>query len=94
MRTTREGRFRRDNPSATPIHEFTHLCVEHIVKRYHLSFAEKESLVKRIDSILFPEIFDTGNRIDGTERQARLDMLANSLPARIEQRLEEVGHTF
>lgn len=87
MRTTKEGLFVKGNPAAIPILEITHLCVEHLVQRYHLSFAEKERLVKGIDSTLFPEIFDIDNSISDSERQSRLAML-KTLPAIIAKRNE------
>jgi DNA polymerase III alpha subunit len=84
MRTTQHGKFERSNPAATPIHEITHLCVEHLVEKYRLSFAEKEKLVEGIDVTLFPMIFDPDNKVPEIERQSRLAMLS-TLPAFIEQ---------
>lgn len=85
MRTTQHGDFQRANPAATPLHEITHLCIEHLVKQFGLSFSEKESLVKEIDITLFPEIFDPFNKSSETERQSKFAVLS-TLPAIIQQR--------
>lgn len=85
MRTTKSGEFARPNPAATPIHEITHLCVEHLVEKHGLSFSEKERLVKGIDSALFPEIFDPVNEISESDRYNMLDTLLN-LPEFLTQR--------
>ena len=84
MRTTRQGEFERSNPAATPVHEITHLCVEHLVEKYGLSFSEKERLVNGIDITVFPEIFDPHNKVSETERHSRLAMLS-TLPTVIDQ---------
>ncbi len=85
MRTTADGSFVRENPAATPIHEITHLCVQHLVQKYGLTFAEKEDLVKSIDEILFPDIFDPEGNIPEEER-ARLRTMLFDLPKVIERK--------
>lgn len=84
LRTTSSGDFVRKDPAATPIHEITHLCVEHLVNNYGLSFQEKEQLVNGIDSILFPSIFDPNHEVSGEDRAKYLDLLQN-LPGVLEQ---------
>ncbi len=85
MRTTREGDFARPNPAATPIHELTHMCVEHLVKQYALSFSEKEDLVNGIGKTLFPEIFDPTNVVPEDTLRTRREMLTR-LPDIIKDR--------
>jgi hypothetical protein len=84
MRVTREGKFSREDAADTPIHEITHLCVEHLVERFKLTFAEKERLVEGIDITLFPRIFDPNGTVSDEKRQTRLALLAD-LPAFIAQ---------
>lgn len=77
MRTDSHGDFQKSEAASTPIHEVTHMCLEHLVQKYNLEFQEKEDLVNGVDAILFPDICDPKGVLTEEEREERKAQLMN-----------------